>query len=210
VAALGAGIERAARLVEQLLALARAEPGAPLAAPAVFDLAEAVRTAVADTVPLAQARGTAIELHADAPVPVRGDAAMLGVLARNLADNAVRYAPPGSRVELRVEGDGTAALLRVDDAGPGVPPAERERVFDRFYRGAAGDQPGTGLGLAIVRRIAERHGASVVLGDSPLGGLRVDVRLPRTDIMAPLPILAGAARSGTAALLPDTTFRGDT
>jgi signal transduction histidine kinase len=184
---LNAGIDRAARLVEQLLTLARAEPGAPLAAPITLDLCEAVRAAVAATVPFAHARGSTIELHAEAPVWVQGDAALLTVLARNLADNAVRYSPPGGRVEVRVletggerdaeqKEQGAAALLRVDDAGPGIAAAERVRVFDRFYRHAANDEAGTGLGLAIVRSIAERHGATVTLGDAPLGGLRVEVR----------------------------------
>ena len=71
-----------------------------------------------------------------------------------------------------------AAWLRVDDAGPGIPPAERERVFDRFYRRAANDEGGTGLGLAIVRSVAALHGATVALGTSPLGGLQVSVCFP--------------------------------
>ncbi len=174
--ALTAGIDRAARLVEQLLTLARAEPGAPAAVHGTVDLGEAVRSAVAETVPFATARGTRVELFADAPVTVQGDAAALTALARNLADNAVRYAPAGARVELRVLQDNGAVTLQVDDTGPGIAPADRERVFDRFYRHAAGDEPGTGLGLAIVRSIAQQHGASVMLGDSPLGGLRVLVR----------------------------------
>jgi two-component system OmpR family sensor kinase/two-component system sensor histidine kinase QseC len=98
------------------------------------------------------------------------------MLARNLADNAVRYSPPGSRVELRVGVVDGVPTLQVDDAGPGIPPAERERVFDRFYRRNAGDEQGTGLGLAIVRSVAARHGADLTLGDSTLGGLRVTVR----------------------------------
>ena len=184
VATLGTGIDRAARLVEQLLALARSEPGAPAATLQPLDLSEVVRQAVADTVPFAQSRGTEFELFADAPVTINGDRAALAMLARNLADNAVRYSPPGSRVELRVNvahgvADGVATL-QVDDAGPGIPPAERERVFDRFYRRSShnelNDEPGTGLGLAIVRSVAVRHGAEVALGESPLGGLRVTVR----------------------------------
>jgi two-component system OmpR family sensor kinase/two-component system sensor histidine kinase QseC len=174
--ALTEGIDRAARLVEQLLTLARAEPGAPTVAHTSVDLGELVRAAVAETVPFATARGTTLELIADAPVPMQGDAAALTALARNLADNAVRYAPPGSRVELRLFDDAGVPTLQVDDAGPGIAPADRERVFDRFYRHAAGDEPGTGLGLAIVRSVAERHGATVALGESPLGGLRVGVR----------------------------------
>jgi len=174
--ALTAGIDRAARLVEQLLTLARAEPGARATAQAPVDLSELVREAVAETVPFANSRGTRIELFADAPAMLQGDAAALRALARNLADNALRYAPAGSRVELRVRLDAGVPTLQVDDAGPGIPAADRERVFDRFYRHAAGDEPGTGLGLAIVRSVAQQHGASVTLGDSPLGGLRVVVR----------------------------------
>jgi two-component system OmpR family sensor kinase/two-component system sensor histidine kinase QseC len=180
---LAAGIDRAARLVEQLLALARSEPGAPAAAPQALDLSELVREAVADTVPQARARGTEFELFADTPVPLTGDKAALGALARNLADNAVRYSPSGSRVELRVALEAGQPMLQVDDAGPGIPVAERERVFDRFYRRGHGDgnndAGGSGLGLAIVRSVAAQHGAQVTLGDSPLGGLQVGVRFPK-------------------------------
>jgi two-component system OmpR family sensor kinase/two-component system sensor histidine kinase QseC len=179
---LAAGIERAARLVEQLLALARSEPGAPGATPQTLDLSELVREAVADTVPQARARGTEFELFADTPVPLMGDKAALGALARNLADNAVRYSPAGSRVELRVALEAGQATLQVDDAGPGIPAAERERVFDRFYRRGSGgdgnDQAGSGLGLAIVRSVAAQHGAQLTLSDSPLGGLHVRVQFP--------------------------------
>lgn len=180
--ALSAGVERAVRLVEQLLTLARTEPGAPEATRETLDLAELVRQAVADTVPYALSRGTEFELDAERPVPVAGERAALSALVRNLADNAVRYAAPGSKVQVRVTLDGAAPEVWVDDAGPGIPPAERERVFDRFYRresdGQAEAAQGTGLGLAIVRGVAERHGATVRLEDSPLGGLRVVVRFP--------------------------------
>jgi signal transduction histidine kinase len=178
--ALAAGIDRAARLVEQLLALARSEPGASASTPQPLNLSEVVREAIADTVPQARARGTEFELFADTPVPVTGDKAALGALARNLADNAVRYAPPGSRVELRVGVEGGRPTLQVDDAGPGIPVAERERVFDRFYRRSTGDEAGSGLGLAIVRSVAAQHGALLTLGDSALGGLRVRVEFPAT------------------------------
>ena len=177
-ATLGAGIERAARLVEQLLALARSEPGASAPPPQPLDLSEVVREAVAETVPYASSRGTEFELFAEAPVNVAGDRAALGALVRNLADNAVRYSPPGSRVELRVGIDAGQPTLQVDDAGPGIPAAERERVFDRFYRRSVGDEAGTGLGLAIVRSVAARHGAEVTLGESALEGLKVTVRFP--------------------------------
>ena len=225
VEGLSAGIERAGRLVEQLLTLARSEPGAPLVMVEALDLSELVRAAVAETVPLALARGTTIELFADAPVRVRGEAAALTMLARNLADNAVRHAPHGARVELRVFTEAGVPTLQVDDAGPGIPPEERARVFDRFYRRASDDEAGTGLGLAIVRSVAERHGASVSLADSPLGGLRATVRFAdgsgenisgrnmSARNMAPpapgLPTLTGVAPSSGASSNQDTIHRGD-
>jgi len=168
-AALAAGIDRAARLVEQLLTLARSEPGAPAAAMEALDLSELVRQAVVDTVSLAQSCGTAFALEADAPVTVHGDRDALSSLVRNLADNAVRYAPAGSTVLVRVAvaGSDGRPTLTVDDAGPGIPAAERTRVFDRFVRRSDGSQPGSGLGLAIVRAVADRHGAEVELSDVP-------------------------------------------
>ena len=182
VASLSTGIDRAARLVEQLLALARSDPGAPAPTTQPLDLSEVVRQAVADTVPFAESRGTEFELFAATPVILQGDRSALAMLARNLADNAVRYSPPGSRVELRVAVVNGVPTLQVDDAGPGIPPADRERVFDRFYRRNAGDEQGTGLGLAIVRSVAARHGAEVLLGDSALGGLKVTVRFPNPGL----------------------------
>jgi signal transduction histidine kinase len=180
--ALAQGVERATRLVEQLLTLARNEPGARQAPLQPVDLAEAVRQALADAAPLAADRGTTLELEAAGPVPAQGDAIALTALARNLADNAVRYAPAGARVLVQVAREAGAAVLTVDDSGPGIPLAERERVFDRFWRreATAAATAGSGLGMAIVKSVAERHGASVALDDSPLGGLRVTVRFPHT------------------------------
>ncbi|MET0334499.1 MAG: ATP-binding protein [Rhizobacter sp.] len=179
VASLADGIDRSVRIVEQLLTLARSEPGAVAPAMQSLDLGELVRQAVADTVPYALSRGSRFDLRADEGVTLQGDPVGVSVMVRNLADNAVRYAPPGSEVVLRVYREQGAPVLEVDDAGPGIPPSERERVFDRFYRRAANGEAGSGLGLAIVKSVAERHGASVVLGESPLGGLRVKVTFSR-------------------------------
>ncbi|HZV93046.1 MAG TPA: ATP-binding protein [Caldimonas sp.] len=176
--AIGAGIDRATRLVEQLLALARSEPGAAPMAREPVDLAEIARVAVAETLPFATSRGIDFELVAAHPVIIVGDAVSLGLLVRNLADNAARYSPPGSRVEVRVDTEDRGALLRVDDAGPGIPAADHDRVFDRFYRRADSAAPGSGLGLAIVRSVATMHGAALRLDRSPAGGLRVEVRFP--------------------------------
>ncbi len=177
-AELARGIERSARLVEQLLALARSEPGAPPAPAQRVDLAELAREVMADTVPLALQRGSALDLQATGAVPVEGDAVALRLLLRNLIDNALRHSPPGTPVAVGVERLGDQAVLRVDDAGPGIPPDDRERVFDRFYRRSATPAEGSGLGLAIVRSIAERHGGTVALDRSPQSGLRAELRLP--------------------------------
>jgi len=96
---------------------------------------------------------------------------------RNLVDNALKYAGASPQVRVEVVADGDRAWVRVDDAGPGIPVAERERVFDRFHRREPGRDSGAGLGLAIVRAIAQRHGGQVNLSDSPLGGLRAELEL---------------------------------
>jgi len=176
---LGARADRLQRLVEQLLALARAEPGGAEVTLADGDVAEAVRQAMADVVPLAAADDVELELDAPTPQVARADAAALRILARNLIDNAVRYAGRGGRVRAHVAGDASRVTVCVDDSGPGIPADERTRVFDRFYRRAGSETPGSGLGLAIVRAIADRHRAEILLDDSPLGGLRVHITLPR-------------------------------
>jgi signal transduction histidine kinase len=197
---LGAGIQRAQHLLGQLLALARAEPGGAQAALATLDLAEVTRQATADTVPLAAEHKVELSLDAPQPVQVRGDAAALRILARNLIDNAVRYSSSTvaatvrrRQVEVTLHEDQGEAVLRVDDSGPGIPADDRARVFDRFYRRDGGDSTGSGLGLAIVRAIADRHGARIELGDAPLGGLRVEVRLPLTEPNSPSAITIRAA-----------------
>jgi two-component system OmpR family sensor kinase/two-component system sensor histidine kinase QseC len=176
--ALTAGVDRATRLVEQLLALARSDVAA---GPDVrsLPLAETVRQAMADAGPLADAKGTTLELDVDDDVGVQGDAAGLAALARNLVDNAVRYSPEGGHVAVRVRAERGRPVLCIDDDGPGIPPEDRERVFDRFVRrDDVGAQTGSGLGLSIVRQVALRQGATVALGESPQGGLRVTVTWP--------------------------------
>ena len=172
---LDAGIDRATHLVEQLLALARADSGGR-ETPAATSLTEAARAALSDTLELAHTRGIDAGLEQAEELTVQAPPNGLRMLARNLVDNAVRYCPRGGRVDVRVRSDGPNAVLEVDDSGPGIPAAERPRVFDRFYRRADSPPGGTGLGLAIVKSVAERSGATVELLDSPLGGLRVRVR----------------------------------
>ena len=111
------------------------------------------------------------------PVIVDGDGAGLRTLLSNLVANAVRYTPEGGRIDVAAAVDEGVPTLAVRDSGPGIPPSERERVFDRFYRAAANDTQGSGLGLAIVRSVADRHGAEIALGAGLDGrGLGVTVR----------------------------------
>jgi two-component system OmpR family sensor kinase len=176
-----AGIDRATRLVEQMLALARHEAsmaaGAP---PEPVVLAEVARLAVSDAVAAAQARRIDIGIaRADEGATVKGQSEALRMLLRNLLENAVKYTPEEGRVDIAIARLDDAVELSVDDSGPGLPPTERERVLDRFYRSGEPQAPGSGLGLSIVKSIAELHGASVALDASPsLGGLRVVVRFP--------------------------------
>ena len=174
---LDAGIDRATHLVEQLLALARADSGGREPA-AATSLAYAARQALGDTVDLAQARQVDAGLEQADELTVLAPPQGLRMLARNLVDNAVRYCPRGGRVDVRVRAEAGRALLEVDDSGPGIPASERPRVFDRFYRRAESPPGGSGLGLAIVKSVAERSHATVDLLDSPLGGLRVRVSFP--------------------------------
>src|SRR3989344_1323124 len=174
---LSAGIDRATRLVEQLLTLARQEASTATTEP--VDLHAVAQLALADVAPAAQARSMDVGLlHSDAAnVTVRGDAEALRMLARNLLDNAIKYTPPGGRVDLQVRREVDAAVLTVEDSGPGIAPEHRERVMQRFVRETSEGAPGSGLGLAIVQAIAQGHGATVQLSASPrLGGLLVTVR----------------------------------
>ena len=140
--------------------------------------------AIGDVLPLAQARDINLGVvqtddDDDVSLPLLPDESV--VLVRNLIDNAVKYTPGPGRVDVAIHGDAAQrrATLTVDDSGPGIPEAERERVFDRFYRSSDATGVGSGLGLAIVKAIADRHGATIALDRSPtLGGLRVQVTFP--------------------------------
>jgi two-component system OmpR family sensor kinase len=180
---LAAGVQRAIRLVEQLLSLARQEPRADMARRRLrFD--DLAREVVAEMVPLADARKIDLGISASQAAYVLGDAEALRTLVRNLVDNAVRYTPIGGRIDVSVQdadapGTSHGAVLRVVDTGPGIPPDERQRVFDRFYRPPGTSPPGSGLGMAIVKTIADAHGATIALDTDPnTHGLSVTVSFP--------------------------------
>lgn len=175
---------RTTHLVNQLLSLARAEPGADrLQAVQPVDLAEIARVATAEWVPRALERN--IDLGFDSatgPAPIEGDPFLLNEMLGNLLDNAIRYTPSGGQVTVTVTRYNAVAKVCVEDDGPGIPAGERERVFERFHRLLGNGADGCGLGLAIVREIAVGHGATVRLEPGANGqGSRVTVEFPATQ-----------------------------
>ena len=180
VSRLTAGIDRATRLVEQLLILARQQASVAAGVKAEpVSLPELARLSIADVAPAAQARRIDLGLaHADEG-RITGHPEALRILLRNLLDNAVKYSPGGGTVDVEVRREAQALVVSVQDSGPGIPEPDRERVLDRFYRVTGTQTTGSGLGLAIVKSIAELHGAQLTLDQSPrLGGLRVQLRFP--------------------------------
>lgn len=184
-AALGelkSGLQRTIHAVQQLLTLARQEPGAAEYQIATVNLAELVRRSVVEHGRIADVSRIDLGVtQADEAALVSGDVEALRILLANLVSNALRYTPAGGRVDVACGISDGRAFLEVADSGPGIPAAERERVFDRFYRRGGDNEnsnTGSGLGLSIVRTIAERHGAQVSLADSDSGGLRARVCFP--------------------------------
>ncbi|MEJ5175281.1 quorum sensing histidine kinase QseC [Erwinia sp. MYb416] len=170
---LDAGIDRATRLVDQLLTLSRLDAGEDLETQSVQWQA-IVQKAVVDQYAAAQAAGVELALDApDAPVICQGQPLLLALLVRNLLDNAIRYSAAGSEVWLKL----TAGTLQVLDNGPGVSPEALARIGERFYRPPGQQQSGSGLGLSIVHHIARLHGMTVTLENRAEGGFAVTVNI---------------------------------
>ena len=146
----------------------------------VVDLGALAADVVAANAAIAQERQIDLGLaHRDPNATVTGEREPLRTLLTNLVVNALHYTPQAGRIDVSVSRTANAVTLDVVDNGPGIPADERERVFDRFYRGGNADVPGSGLGLSIVRSIAERHRAGIELSDGPGGkGLRARVIFP--------------------------------
>lgn len=172
------GTDRATHLVAQLLTLARLEPGHVLEK-APVDLCALAEDSMASLGDDAAARGTRLALRCEAPVWVQGEAGSLGILLRNLIDNAIRYGGPNGMVEIGITQGEQGVELSVMDAGPGIPPEERQRVLERFYRRLGTEEEGSGLGLSLVARIAALHDARLELNSGLNGrGLGVIIRFP--------------------------------
>lgn len=172
------GAQRLARLAQQVLSLAAADPiSNPTARSEHADLGDIVKSHADAWVRSANARHVDLEFDL-APATVEGDPVLIGELVANLVDNATRYGAKYVMVGTRRAG--SRSVLEVIDDGPGIPAAERERIFDRFHRIDHQDrQGGSGLGLAIVREIAQRHDAAIAVDDGPMGrGVRISVSFP--------------------------------
>jgi signal transduction histidine kinase len=169
-------VDRLTRMVECLLDLARAEPGAMRLTCQDVDLA-AVATSAVDLVRvLAEEKSQEVSVDLRAPATVRGDLASLRQALTNLLDNAIRYTPAHGRITLSVgRGPGGEPMVEVEDDGPGIAPEDRKRIFDRFYRaknGLDGKERGTGLGLAIARSAVEANGGRLEYESVAAGGSR--------------------------------------
>lgn len=172
------GVERAAKLVEQLLTLARLDPPHAKLRRDAVDLGAAVRDVAGGLRDTANANNITLAVELQDGAIIEGDHAAITILARNLIDNALRYTPAGGLVNIAVACAGPIAALTVSDSGPGIPEGERRAVFERFYRMVGSKAEGSGLGLSIVQRIAELHKAEIDLANRPEGGLIVTVRFP--------------------------------
>jgi two-component system sensor histidine kinase TctE len=208
--------QRAAHMVNQLLAMARAEDSGERLRNQWVDLGAVTRAVVRDFVPRAIERRIDLGYEGPEPIPAGdspaagatrlfGEPVLLSEMVRNLVDNALRYTPLGGTVTARVLPDpfGQVVVLQVEDTGPGIGAAERELVFQPFYRSLDTEVDGSGLGLAIVREVAQRHGGSVTVGDArPRSGAAASapgalftVRLPRRTVEVRAPGQESQARA---------------
>jgi two-component system sensor histidine kinase QseC len=180
-----AGCDRAARLVDQLLTLARLEA---VAAPAMasVDLRALTQRVLAELAPKALAKKQTLEFQATESSSIHGEETLLAVLVRNLVDNAVRYSPASGRVTVRLLWDSGGVVLSVEDSGPGLSEADIARLGERFFRVPGSIESGSGLGWSIVQRIATVHRLELQVQRSPaLGGLAVRVIAGLQDADAP-------------------------
>jgi heavy metal sensor kinase len=174
-------VERIATLVDALLLLARADAGVLRMDRQPVDLPQLVAEVLEQTQILAAARRVTCACGPLEPATIQGDYARLRRLLLNLVDNGIKYTPPGGRVTLSLQHRGAWVLLQVSDTGPGLSEAERQRIFQRFYRTDAArtqGQRGAGLGLCIAQSIAEAHGGCIDIDSTPGHGSTFTVHLP--------------------------------
>ena len=173
-------LAQVSRVVDNLVTLSSLEEARRRRSLENFDLAEEARLRLSREQQLARRRNVALELVSEGELRVEGDRESLLLALRNLVTNAIQWSPPGERVEVHMTAREEGLEVTVDDAGPGVPKPERERIFQPFYRGPAsnGRRVGFGLGLALTHSAVRAQGGQIEVGDSPLGGARFRILLP--------------------------------
>jgi two-component system, OmpR family, sensor kinase len=177
------GVSRALKMASQLLTLARHDADADLQPISEVDLAAIVGQVVAIHAPLAETKSVRIKVDIGQSACIGGNEEALNTLVANLVENAIKYSDIGGVIRITLREGPSALSLEIEDSGPGIPPEERERVFDRFYRRVETTESGSGLGLAIARDIARRHQATILLDSSnDLGGLKACVCFDVTSI----------------------------
>lgn len=176
---ISAGVDRTAKLVEQLLTLARLDPPHAETRRDLIDVSRTCGEILEAFALEAEAKRLTLSLHAPSGAWMQGDAAAIAILIRNLVDNAIRYSPEGGEVTVTVTDHDSAVILSVADHGPGIPEDQQQAVFERFYRIDGSKADGSGLGLSIARRVAELHHADIKLANREGGGLLVSVRFAR-------------------------------
>ena len=173
------GIDRATRVVNQLLTLARMEPLIERGEMAQVDVLALARETLAELTPWVLKQGLELDLEAgEGDYHLNADPGSLGIALQNLVTNAVNHSPAGGRLHVRLSADAQRLLLQVEDQGPGIPAEDLERVFERFY--SRGTVQGAGLGLAIVQSIARRHAGQIRLRNLDSGGLQASLELPHS------------------------------
>jgi two-component system OmpR family sensor kinase len=182
-------VERLTVLVQDLLVLARSDAGMMQPRLQSTDVAERTHAVLGRIAAAARNSRVDLRLEKRGETVLLADPALLEQLVWNLVDNAIRFSAPGSGITVSVIGTPDGVRITVSDSGPGIPSAERERIFERFHRGdeartASGEAGGTGLGLSIVRAVVEAHGGSISVDDAPGGGARFGVLLPRRPVRA--------------------------
>ena len=183
---LNEGINRATRLVQQLLTLARLDPDSTKHPASTIKLDSLAHSVCEDMTPIASQKSITVTAVTK-PASTEGLEDAVRLMMTNLTDNAVRYTPEGGRIEIRTrtDADTDGAVIEICDNGPGIAPEERERVFDRFYRALGTKTSGTGLGLAIVKRIVDIHHGTIAIDDGLDGrGTTFRIRLPKLGAAA--------------------------
>ena len=182
---LNEGINRATRLVQQLLTLARLDPDASKKPMSTIELADLARSVRDELAPIAQQKNITISAKVES-ARIDGMEDAVRLMVTNLTDNAIRYTPEGGRIEIRTRFCDGLSTIEILDNGPGIAPEERQRVFDRFYRALGTKTAGTGLGLAIVKRIVDIHHGTITIEDG-LDGRGTCFRLTFPPLGASLP-----------------------